>query len=119
MCKINGNGTTLENIHRAAKAEFLEKGYKEGTAYVGGKVVPDVGGGICQVSSTLYNTALLANLEITERSNHLFETSYVSPSRDATVYWGSIDFKFKNNTGKTIKIVMENTTQNVTAKIYS
>lgn len=83
----------------------LEKGYKEGTAYVGGKVVPDVGGGICQVSSTLYNTALLANLEITERSNHLFETSYVSPSRDATVYWGSIDFKFKNTRSYPIKIV--------------
>ena len=83
----------------------LEKGYKEGTAYVGGKVVPDVGGGICQVSSTLYNTALLANLEITERSNHLFETSYVSPSRDATVYWGSIDFKFKNTRTYPIKIV--------------
>ena len=83
----------------------LEKGYKEGTAYVGGKVVPDVGGGICQVSSTLYNTALLANLEITERSNHLFETSYVAPSRDATVYWGSIDFKFKNTRSYPIKIV--------------
>lgn len=83
----------------------LEKGYKEGTAYVGGKVVPDVGGGICQVSSTLYNTALLANLEITERSNHLFETSYVAPSRDATVYWGSIDFKFKNTRSYPVKIV--------------
>lgn len=83
----------------------LEKGYKEGTAYVGGKVVPDVGGGICQVSSTLYNTALLANLEIVERSNHLFETSYVAPSRDATVYWGSIDFKFKNTRSYPIKIV--------------
>ena len=83
----------------------LEKGYKEGTAYVGGKVVPDVGGGICQVSSTLYNTALLANLEITERTNHLFETSYVAPSRDATVYWGSIDFKFKNTRSYPIKIV--------------
>lgn len=83
----------------------LEKGYKEGTAYVGGKVVPDVGGGICQVSSTLYNTALLANLEIVERSNHLFETSYVSPSRDATVYWGSIDFKFKNTRTYPVKIV--------------
>ena len=83
----------------------LEKGYKEGTAYVGGKVVPDVGGGICQVSSTLYNTALLANLEIVERSNHIFECSYVDPSRDATVYWGSIDFKFKNTRSYPIKIV--------------
>ena len=56
----------------------IEAGYKEGTAYIGGKVVPDVGGGVCQVSSTLYNTALLANLEIVERSNHMFLTGYVA-----------------------------------------
>ena len=83
----------------------IEAGYKEGTAYIGGKVVPDVGGGVCQVSSTLYNTALLANLEIVERSNHMFLTGYVAASRDATVYYGSLDFIFKNNMSYPIKIV--------------
>ena len=83
----------------------IEAGYKEGTAYIGGKVVPDVGGGVCQVSSTLYNTALLANLEIVERSNHMFLTGYVAASRDATVYYGSLDFIFKNNRSYPIKIV--------------
>ena len=83
----------------------IEAGYKEGTAYIGGKVVPDVGGGVCQVSSTLYNTALLANLEIVERSNHMFLTGYVAASRDATVYYGSLDFIFKNTRSYPIKIV--------------
>lgn len=83
----------------------IAAGYKEAGAYAGGKVVQDVGGGICQISSTIYNTALLANLEIVDRSNHQFQTSYVQPSRDATVSWGGLDFKFKNNRKYPIKIV--------------
>ena len=82
----------------------IAEGYKEAGAYAGGRVVQDVGGGICQTSSTLYNVALLANLEIVDRSNHQFLTSYVSPGRDATVSWGSIDFKFKNTRTYPIKI---------------
>ena len=82
----------------------IAAGYKEAGAYAGGKVVQDVGGGICQTSSTLYNAALLANLEITDRSNHQFLTSYVSAGRDATVSWGGIDFQFKNTRSYPIKI---------------
>lgn len=82
----------------------IAEGYKEAGAYAGGRVVQDVGGGICQTSSTLYNTALLANLEIVDRSNHQFLTSYVSAGRDATVSWGSIDFQFKNSRKYPIKI---------------
>ncbi len=82
----------------------IAAGYKEAGAYAGGKVVQDVGGGICQTSSTLYNAALLANLEIVDRSNHQFLTSYVSAGRDATVAWGSIDFQFKNTRTYPIKI---------------
>lgn len=82
----------------------IAAGYKEAGAYAGGKVVQDVGGGICQTSSTLYNAALLANLEIVDRSNHQFLTSYVDASRDATVAWGSIDFQFKNTRTYPIKI---------------
>lgn len=83
----------------------IEAGFKEGIAYVGGKVVPDVGGGVCQVSSTIYNTALLANMQIVERSNHMFTTGYVAASRDATVYYGSLDFVFKNSRKYPIKMV--------------
>ena len=82
-----------------------EKGYKLGTAYVGGKVVESYGGGICQVSSTLYNSVLYANLEIVERYNHSYVVNYVPAGRDATVSYGGKDFKFKNTRSYPIKIV--------------
>lgn len=82
-----------------------EKGYRLGTAYVGGKTVPSYGGGICQVSSTLYNAVLYANLEIVERYNHSYAVSYVPAGRDATVAYGGKDFKFKNTRNYPIKIV--------------
>ena len=93
------------SYNKVVGARTIEAGYKEAGAYAGGKVVQDVGGGICQISSTIYNTALLANLEIVDRSNHQFLTSYVPVSRDATVSWGGLDFKFKNNRTYPIKIV--------------
>lgn len=106
--KINGTvimpGETF-SYNKVVGSRTIEAGWKEGTAYIGGKVVPSVGGGVCQVSSTLYNTALLANLEITERTNHTFTVDYVSASRDATVYYGSLDFCFKNSRSYPIKIV--------------
>lgn len=79
-------------------------GYKEAPAYAGGKVVNDIGGGICQITSTLYNAVIFANLDIVSRSNHQFVPSYVKAGRDATVVYGSIDFKFKNNRKYPIKI---------------
>lgn len=82
-----------------------EKGYQLGTAYVAGKVVPAYGGGICQVSTTLYNTVLYANLEIVERYNHSYAVSYVPAGRDATVSYGGKDFKFKNTRTYPMKIV--------------
>ena len=93
------------SYNKVVGARTIEAGYKEAGAYAGGGVVQSVGGGICQISSTIYNTALLANLEIVDRSNHQFQTSYVSVSRDATVSWGSLDFKFKNTRSYPIKIV--------------
>ena len=81
-----------------------QAGYKLGAAYIGGKVVSDYGGGVCQTSSTLYNAVLLSNLEITSRTSHYFAAAYVPVSRDATVYLPSFDFKFKNNRKYPIKI---------------
>ena len=63
----------------------IEEGYKEAAVYLDGKVVDGIGGGICQLSSTLYNAVVYANLEVTSRSNHRFLTSYVTAGRDATV----------------------------------
>ena len=82
----------------------IEAGYKEAKIYVSGKVVDGLGGGICQVSTTLYNAVLYANLEILERRNHQFVPSYVGAGLDATVVYGSIDFKFKNTRKYPIKI---------------
>ena len=79
-------------------------GYKNAYIFVAGKIVEGLGGGICQVSSTLYNSVLLANLNIVERSNHIFTVSYVKNGLDATVSYGTIDFKFKNSTNWPIKI---------------
>lgn len=82
-----------------------EAGFKPAGVYEGGKVVTGYGGGICQVSSTLYNTAVLANLEILERKNHQFLTSYVAAGRDATVNYGTIDFQFRNTRKYPVKII--------------
>ena len=68
-------------------------------------MVDGIGGGICQVSTTLYNSVLLANLEVNDRSNHMFLTGYVPAGRDATVNYGTIDFVFTNNRKYPIKIV--------------
>ena len=81
-----------------------EKGYKPAGAYFNGETVDEVGGGICQVSSSLYYCALLADLEIVSRTCHMYPSSYVPIGLDATVSWGYLDFKFKNNTDYPIRI---------------
>ncbi len=93
-------------------------GFKSAPAYLNGEVVQEVGGGICQVSSTLYNAVLYANLEITERQNHTFKPTYVKPGLDATVSWGGPDFKFTNNRDYPIKIVTNTAGKNVHIYIY-
>jgi vancomycin resistance protein YoaR len=76
-----------------------EAGYKEALVIEQNKFTPGIGGGVCQVSSTLYNSVLLAGLEIVERSNHSLPVTYVPLGRDATVAYGTYDFRFRNNTG--------------------
>ncbi len=74
-----------------------QEGFRMAPVILDGKLVPDWGGGVCQVSSTLYNAALLADLDIVDRSNHGRAIGYVPLGFDATVVDGQIDFKFKNN----------------------
>lgn len=83
----------------------VAKGYKAAATFKGGTVVQELGGGICQTTSTLYNVVLMANLEIVERHQHGLPVGYVPPSRDATVYSPSLDFKFKNTRQYPVKIV--------------
>lgn len=79
-------------------------GYLPAPAYIAGQTVDDVGGGICQNSSTLYLAVLRANLEVVERTNHMFTVGYVPDGLDATVAYNALDFKFRNNTGFPIRI---------------
>lgn len=81
-----------------------ENGWKPAASYVNGLTVDTYGGGICQVSSTLYYCTLLADLEIVERWPHGFISSYMEPGMDASVSWNSGDFRFTNNTNYPIKI---------------
>lgn len=105
--KINGTvlmpGETF-SYNKVVGERTIAAGYKEAPIYVSGKVEDGIGGGICQITTTLYNAVLYANLDIVERSNHQFVPSYAGPSRDATVVYGAIDFKFKNNRDYPIKI---------------
>ena len=82
-------------------------GFQEALEFFDGELVPGIGGGVCQVSSTLYNAALLANLEIKERLNHAKPLSYVGLGRDATVAYGVLDFKFVNSSASPVMIVSE------------
>lgn len=83
----------------------IENGFKEASIYTSNGITNGLGGGICQVSSTLYNAVLRANLEVVERRNHSYAVSYVPLGTDATVSYGSIDFRFKNNRSYPIKII--------------
>ena len=81
-----------------------EKGYKPATIYSGGESLPELGGGVCQVASTIYYCTLHMDLEQVERTEHMFVVTYVDMGMDATIYWGSLDYKFKNTLDYPIKI---------------
>lgn len=107
------------SYNEAVGQRTVAAGFKEASAYSNGKTVMALGGGICQTSSTLYNAALLANLEITSRRNHSFVSDYVPLGRDATVSWGGPEFEFTNNTDYPIKISCSYSDSNkLTCSIY-
>lgn len=119
--KINGvvvmPGETF-SYNKTLGKRTAEAGYKDAAGYAGGKVVQMIGGGICQISSTLYDAVVYANLEIVERHNHAFLTSYVGAGKDATVVYGSLDFQFKNTRNYPIKIESHMQNGIVTVSIY-
>lgn len=99
------NDVILKNSHNG-------KDYKAAGIYSNGKAATGIGGGICQISSTLYQAALYSGMTITERRNHSLKVGYMPSGRDATASWGSIDFKFRNDLDVPVKIesVMKNGT---------
>lgn len=94
------------------------KGYKGAAAYNNGEVVQEIGGGVCQVSTTLYNAVFKAGLKISSRRSHTFEPSYVTPGHDATVSWDQPDFKFINNSSTAIGLRASYADQKVTVSVY-
>ena len=85
------------SVEQATLPYTEENGYVAGSAYENGQIVESIGGGLCQVSTTLYNAVLYAELEVTQRAPHSMSVSYVDPSRDAMIAEGISDFKFVNN----------------------
>jgi vancomycin resistance protein YoaR len=94
------------------------KGYREAPAIIGGRLVPSLGGGICQVATTLFNTVFESGLPVVERRNHSFYISSYPKGRDAAVSWGGIDFKFKNDTAHWIYVAAAYTNSSVTISLY-
>ncbi|WP_239615899.1 VanW family protein [Cohnella mopanensis] len=110
-------GEIFEYGKIVAKAE-KEYGYQEAPVILKGKLTPGVGGGICQVSSTLYNAALLTGLDIVERRNHSLVVHYLPKGLDATFASGYVNFKFRNSTGKQLLIRTVVKDKTVTVKLF-
>lgn len=106
------------SFNAATGERTAAKGYKEAAAIAGGQSRDEIGGGVCQTSSTLFNAAARANLEIIERNPHAWPSNYVEKGFDATVNWPGLDFKFKNNTEWPIFIIAAYSNRKVTVNIY-
>ena len=117
------NGTVLQpgeefSFNETVGQRTEAKGYKGAAAYNNGEVVEEIGGGVCQTSSTLYNAVLKAGLKTTKRQSHTYEPSYVTPGTDATVSWNGPDYRFVNNSSAAIGIRARYSDQTITVSIY-
>lgn len=106
------NGTLLKpgevfSYNNIVGPRDVQNGFKEALEIVDGEFVPGIGGGVCQVSSTLYNAVLYAGLKIVDRTNHSKPLSYIPVGRDATVAYGYLDFRFANTTETPVLILAE------------
>jgi vancomycin resistance protein YoaR len=119
--RINGTiiypGKTF-SVVKTIKDRTVENGYQVAAEYSSGKVVDGVGGGVCQVSTTLYNAVINAELEVVERSPHSMVVSYVDVSRDAAIAGDYKDFKFKNNTDAPVYIAATADGSTLSFRIY-
>lgn len=96
----------------------IENGYRQAKIIVNNEFVDGIGGGVCQVSSTLYNSALLAGLEIIESNKHSKQVSYVNAGFDAMVNFGSSDLKFRNNTSEKLTIITNFSSTTARVRIF-
>ncbi|MFZ3130309.1 MAG: VanW family protein [Desulfosporosinus sp.] len=116
MAIIKPGGTL--SFNQIVGERTVEAGYKDAYIIVNGEFVPGLAGGICQVSSTLYNTGLLANLAVTQRSNHDLAISYVPLGQDATVAYPDLDLKFNNDSGGYLLVRTRTNYNTVTIELY-
>lgn len=134
----SGNAPRVNNIHTLAEAidgtlvppggtfsfneavgeRTAEKGYQEAPAIINGELVPQLGGGICQVGTTLFNAVFESGLPVAERHNHSFYISHYPKGRDATVSWDGPDFKFRNDTKQYVLVAAGAGSSSVTISIY-
>ena len=117
------NGTLIPpggtfDFNKTIGPRTAEKGYQEANAIVNGELVPQLGGGICQVGTTIFNTVFFSGLPVVERRNHSLYISHYPKGRDATVSWGGPNFKFKNDTPDWILIATSYTNSSVTISLY-
>ena len=117
------NGTALLpgetfSFNEATGQRTTAKGYKAAGAISAGQSIEEVGGGICQVSSTIFNAVARANLQITSRSPHAWPSTYVNIGEDATVNWPNLDFKFTNNTNSPIFLIAYYKDRQMSAEIW-
>lgn len=117
------NGTVIKPGHEfsfngTVGQRTEAKGYKGAAAYNNGEVVQEIGGGVCQVSTTLYNAVFKAGLKISYRRSHTFEPNYVTPGRDATVSYEQPDFKFINTSSTAIGLRASYADQKMTVSVY-
>ena len=93
------------SFNKTVGERTADRGFQAATVYTtGGASEPELGGGVCQVASTIYLCTLLADLEVVERTEHMYAVTYVPMGMDATVYWGSLDYKFRNSTENPLRI---------------
>lgn len=134
----SGNKPRVNNIHVLADAldgtlippggvfsfngaigpRTAEKGYQEANAIVNGQLVPQLGGGVCQIGTTVFNAVFFSGLPVVERRNHSLYISHYPKGRDATVSWGGPDFKFRNDTENWVLVATAHTSSTVTVSLY-
>lgn len=106
------------SFNKTVGQRTAEKGYQEAAAYNSGEVVQELGGGVCQMSSTLYNAVFRAGMEITFRRSHTFEPNYVTPGQDATVSWDQPDFRFVNTSKAPVGLRASYSNRKATVSVY-
>ena len=117
------NGTIVQpgeefSFNSVVGQRTAEKGYQEAAAYNSGAVVQELGGGVCQISSTLYRVVFQSGMEVTFRRSHTFEPNYVTPGQDAAISWEQPDFRFVNTSDKPIGILASYADRKATVSIF-